>query len=42
LINTKRVHEEKEDPEETEKIWSKVETDPWREFNDSIVRNFAF
>lgn len=27
---------------ETDNIWRKVDTDPWREFNDSIVRHFPF
>jgi len=38
-INTRRGHAE---PHGSDPNWSKTETDPWMEFNDSTVRNFNF
>ena len=38
-INTKRGYNE---PDENDPNWTKTETDPWMEFNDSSVREFNF
>ena len=38
-INTRRGYNE---PDENDPNWSKTETDPWMEFNDSSVRDFNF
>ena len=38
-INTKRGCDE---PDESDPKWQQTETDPWMEYNDSIVREFNF
>ena len=38
-INTRRGGVE---PEESDAAWTKTESDPWMEYNDSMVREFNF